>query len=232
MALRILRWVGAAAAIGWVVAAVGLAVLYFASPDPSPLADHDPETTSWIERARASGQTIVWIPVPIEHISEDLRLAVIVAEDMRFFEHRGFDRYEIRAALRDALAGRRLRGASTITQQLARNLWLSNERTPERKIKEAVLAWKLEHTLTKRRILELYLNTAIFGHGAIGAEAASLRYFGVPASDLTREQAARLAATLPAPSKWYPGSDSPRAAHHYARILERMELAGNLRDRL
>ncbi len=223
---------GAITAVGVLAVVAGLTILYRTTPDPRPLIEHDPETTSGIQLAEASGQTIVWIPVPLERISEDLRLAVVVAEDRRFFDHCGFDRYEIRAALRDALAGRRLRGASTITQQLARNLWLSNARTPERKIKEAVLAWKLEHTLTKRRILELYLNTAVFGHGAIGAEAASLRYFNVPASDLTREQAARLAATLPAPSRWYPGSDSPRAEQHYARILERMAQATNLRERL
>jgi len=232
MMARILRWTGVALAVSILAASIGLAALYLATPDPRPLARHDPETTSWIERARASGQTVVWFPVPLEKISTDLQLAVLVGEDVRFFDHHGFDPHEIRAALGDALRGKRIRGASTITQQLARYLWLSKERTLRRKLTEAVLAWKLERSLSKRRILELYLNTAFFGHGAFGAEAASLVYFHVPSSELSREQAARLAATLPAPSKWYPGSGSPRADRHFRRILHRMDLAVGLRRHL
>ncbi len=232
MRARTVLWVAAIPVMAVLLLLGGLALLYLSTPDPSPLAGHDPATTSWIQRVRASGRTVIWLPVPLDRISPDLVLAILVAEDVRFFDHHGFDPYEIRAAIRDALGGKRLRGASTITQQLARNLWLSNERTAGRKLREAVLAWKIEHSLSKRRILELYLNTAFFGHGAFGVEAASLVYFHVSSSELTREQAARLAATLPAPTRWYPGSDSPRAERHFRRILRRMQLFAGLRERL
>ncbi len=130
------------------------------------------------------------------------------------------------------MTGKRLHGASTITQQLARNLWLSRKRTPGRKLREAILTVRLEHALTKRRILELYLNTAIFGASTVGVKAAAQRYYGVSAADLTREQAARLAATLPAPEHWHPDSGSPRANRHFHRILRRMDWPLGLREHL
>ncbi len=217
------------AALGFMTTVGGLGLLFLTTPNVEALVQTDPPTTALVQQAEALGQQLTWIPVPYESISTDLKLAVVVAEDFRFFLHNGFDRYEIRAAVRDAAGGRRLRGASTITQQLARNLWLSHDRTVTRKLKEAMLAWKLERRLPKRRILELYLNTAVFGPETVGIEAAAQRYFSVPASEITKNQAAQLAAGLPAPSHWYPGSASPRAARHFQRILDRMDQAMGLR---
>lgn len=222
-----------AAGIVFIVGAVALVgVLLMTTPGVGSLAATNPSTTSFIERARTAGRPVSWEPVPLERVSPDLVLAILVGEDIRFFDHHGFDRVEILNAVREALTGKRLRGASTITQQLARNLWLSRRRTPGRKIEEAILTVRLEHALTKRRILELYLNTAIFGASTVGVEAAARRYYGVSAADLTREQAARLAATLPAPEHWGPGSRSPKAERHFRRILERMDWPLGLRERV
>src|SRR5438034_9445974 len=112
----------------------------------------------------------------------------------------------MREAMTEALEERKLpRGASTITQQLAKNLWLSPSRSPLRKVKEGVLTWQLERALSKRRIFELYLNVAQFGPGVYGAEAAARRYFRKPAAELTADEAADLAAGLPRPRAWHPG---------------------------
>ena len=134
-------------------------------------------------------------------------------------------------AAREAVKGKRVRGASTITQQLAKNLWLSPSRSPFRKLKELILTRQLERSLSKRRILELYLNVVQFGPDVYGAEAASLRYFSIPSSQLDREQAARLAASLPRPVTWHPGVSSRGYNRSVARILARMEQADWL-DRL
>jgi monofunctional biosynthetic peptidoglycan transglycosylase len=217
--------------VGLILAAAlgGAVFLLLSTPSVAGLAQSDPQTTAVLERALGAGHRVTWLPVPFEAISTDLKLAVVVAEDFRFFAHSGFDHYEIKAAMREAITGKRLRGASTITQQLARNIWLSNDRTLTRKVKEAVLTWKLERRLSKRRILELYLNTAPFGPDTIGVEGAAQQYFGIPASDITRVQAAHLAAGLPAPSLWHPGTKSPRAKRHFQRILEKMDKAAGLR---
>ncbi len=229
---KALRWIGIGAAFAVIGLVVGFGVLLLATPSVDGLISDDPETTAFIDRAIGSGLQVEWAPVPYEDIAIELKLAVLVSEDLRFFEHRGFDRHEIRVALKEAMTGKRLRGASTITQQLARNIWLSRERTPARKLKEAALAWKLERRLSKSRILELYLNTAIFGLQTVGAEAAAQRWFGVPAAEVSRLQAAELAATLPAPTQCYPGSGSPRAGRQVRRILERMDWPSGLRKRL
>ena len=151
---------------------------------------------------------------------------MLVAEDANFFSHRGFDFGEIEKAMREALAdGEAPRGASTISQQLAKNLWLSPYRNAYRKGKEAVLTWQLERRLDKRRILELYLNTVEFGPGIFGAEAASRRYFGKAASDLSDGEAAQLAAGLPNPRGWHPGATSRAYQRRVAIILRRMDRA-------
>ena len=130
-------------------------------------------------------------------------------------------RRELRAALEEAWEEKALpRGASTITQQLAKNLWLSPSRNPLRKVKEAILTWQLERELSKRRILELYLNVVEFGPGIYGAEAAGRHYFGKSARSLTERQAAQLAAGLPRPRSWHPGKDS-RAYRRKVRTIER-----------
>jgi monofunctional biosynthetic peptidoglycan transglycosylase len=147
-----------------------------------------------------------------------------VAEDASFFSHRGFAADEIREALDKAVKELDLpRGASTITQQLAKNLWLSPSRNPIRKVKEAVLTWQLERALTKRRILELYLNVVEFGPGVYGAEAAARHYFRKPAAELTEHDAAQLAAALPRPSAWHPGVGTRGYQRYVEDIRRRME---------
>ena len=201
-------------------------------PDVGALARGNPRSTAFIDRHRAEQRAagrdtrVAWTWVPYLAVSAHLKRAVVVAEDIAFFSHRGFELTEMRDALARALEDRELpRGASTITQQLAKNLWLSASRTPLRKLREAALTWQLERTLDKRRILELYLNVAEFGPGVYGAEAASRRYFGKPAAALDEAEAARLAASLPAPRHWHPGSGSRAAEEHAARIRRRMTRA-------
>lgn len=160
--------------------------------------------------------------VPRERISPHLARAVIVGEDTRFREHRGFDWEQIREAWENVRAGGRLRGASTITQQTAKNLYLSPSRNPLRKAREAVLTAWMESVVPKDRILELYLNVVEFGPGVFGAEAASRRYFGRSAAGLSRSQAALLAATLPAPLARNPSASTPGLRRRQEMILDRM----------
>ena len=194
-------------------------------PDVAALAERPPDTTALIEAHRRRGESVEWRVVPYSAISGHLKRAVLVAEDIDFFSHGGFATGEIRTALEEAIRdGKRLRGASTITQQLAKNLWLSTARSPLRKAKEAILTAQLERALSKRRILELYLNVVEFGPGRFGAEAASRHYFGKPAAALDVAEAAALAAGLPH-SQWHPGADSRAYRAHRDRVLRRMEKA-------
>ena len=164
--------------------------------------------------------------MPYSAISLPLKRAVIVGEDINFFGHGGVDLDEVEDAFERAVErGRRPRGASTITQQLAKNLWLTPSRNPLRKVRELILTWQLERSLSKRRILELYLNVVEFGPGLYGAEAGARRYFGKAAADLGPLEAAQLAATLPNPRAWHPGSPSRAYQAHVARIFRRMERA-------
>lgn len=149
---------------------------------------------------------------------------------MEFFSHQGFSTHEQQAALREAWEERELpRGASTLTQQLAKNLWLSASYNPLRKVKEALLTWQLERTLSKRRILELYLNFAEFGPGVYGAEAAARHYFGTSAAGLGSRQAAELAAGLSRPKSWHPGSRSRSYQRHVRLVERRMAQSGWIR---
>jgi monofunctional biosynthetic peptidoglycan transglycosylase len=216
------------------LAVLGLWIGYEAVtwPDVAGLARRPPATTAFIEhyrrQERAAGRPgrVAWTWVEYSRISPHLRRAVLVAEDINFFSHRGFDPGEIEQALRKSLEeGELPRGASTITQQLAKNLWLSPSRTPVRKLEEAILTWQLERALPKRRILELYLNVAELGRGVYGAEAASRRYFSTSAAELTETQAAELAASLPRPSSWHPGVTSRAYRRHVESILRRMARA-------
>ena len=192
-------------------------------PDVAALSKSNPEFSAFIERARSRGTDVEWRWVSADAISTDLKKAVLVAEDLSFFKHNGFDTHEIRIAAREAVQGKRVRGASTITQQLAKNLWLSPSRSPDRKLREIALTGQLERHLSKRRILEIYLNVVEFGPGIYGAEAAARRYFDISAADLNPEQAARLAAALPRPSKWHPGVESRGYERSVSRILTLME---------
>lgn len=161
--------------------------------------------------------------VPLHRISPNIQHAVIAAEDGRFRTHHGFDWIEMQKVLEQDMQRHKLgRGGSTITQQLVKNLFLSTGRSLIRKGVESTLVPIVEAFLTKDRILELYLNVIEWGPGIYGAQAASEHYYHVPASDLSREQAARLAAIIPAPLK-----RKPAQMNEYSQeILERMEKTG------
>ena len=160
--------------------------------------------------------------VPYERISIHLKRAVVAAEDDRFLDHAGFDWEGIERALeRNAERGRITAGGSTISQQLAKNLFLSSSRSWLRKGQEAAITLMIEATWDKRRILEVYLNVAEWGDGVFGAEAAARHYYGRPASTLGPAEAARLAVMLPNPRR-YEKSFGPRLAAHAARVQRRM----------
>jgi monofunctional biosynthetic peptidoglycan transglycosylase len=142
--------------------------------------------------------------IPLDRISPDFQHAVVAAEDARFYQHHGFDWREIQNAIDDDLADRRVRGASTITQQLVKNIFFGTARSFLRKGVEASLVPIAEYALGKRRILELYLNVVEWGPGVYGAEAAARYHYGIAARKVDREQALRLAAILPAPLKRRP----------------------------
>jgi monofunctional biosynthetic peptidoglycan transglycosylase len=161
--------------------------------------------------------------VPLNRIAPDLQYAVIAEEDGRFYVHHGFDWLEMRKVVKEDMAKRGLgRGASTITQQLAKNLFLGTERSMIRKGMEFTIVPLLELMLTKDRILELYLNVIEWGPGVFGAEAASEHWYHVPASQLKRDQAARLSAIIPSPLR-----RAPQAENEYSvEILDRMKKMG------
>jgi monofunctional biosynthetic peptidoglycan transglycosylase len=222
-------WAGRLAVIVMLAAALWIGVEIWTWPSVRRLAVERPATTAFIDQyrahQRAAGRSdrVAWVWTPYPAVSPALKRAVIVAEDVGFFSHRGFALDEMQNALEDALRDRELpRGASTITQQLAKNLWLSKSRTPGRKAKEALLTWQLEHALSKRRILELYLNVAEFGPGLYGVGAASQRYFGKAPAEADEHEAAQLAAALPNPASWHPGVASPAYQRRVATIERRM----------
>lgn len=146
-----------------------------------------------------------WQPVALDSLPRHLVRAVIVAEDSRFFEHGGFDQQAFLEAMEANLArGRIVYGASTISQQTVKNYLLTPSRNPLRKLHEYILTWNMERNVGKNRIMEIYLNSAEFGRGIYGVDAAARHYWGIPASALSRSQAVELAATLPAPAKHNP----------------------------
>jgi monofunctional biosynthetic peptidoglycan transglycosylase len=161
-------------------------------------------------------------PVPLSRISRDLQHAVISAEDARFYQHHGFDWKEIDNAVNNDLEGKRLRGASTITQQLVKNLFLTTSRTAVRKAVEFTIVPLAEGVLGKERILDLYLNVIEWGPGIYGAEAAAHFHYHKAASALTRDEAARLAAIIPSPRHRKPALMNESAE----RIRQRMSQAG------
>ena len=214
-------------------AAVGLVLLawflwtWITWPDVSALQTGAPETTAFIERYRETrreageNDAVAWTPVPYDRISPNLARAVISSEDTEFFFHDGFSSHELGEAIRKAIREReKPRGASTMSQQLVKNLWLSPSRNLTRKLREAMLTRQLERSLSKERILELYLNVVEFGPGIYGAEAAAQHYFGKPAARLTLREGAMMAAGLPRPRTWNPSSGSENYARRVDQILE------------
>lgn len=161
--------------------------------------------------------------VPLWAISSNLQTAVVLWEDPSFFHHSGLDYSEIaRAAWIDLRAGSYRRGASTITQQVAKNIFIGPEKTLRRKVREAILAGRLERALSKEEILTVYLNIAEWGEGIVGAEAASRRYFAKAASDLNWAEAALLAGMLPNPREWNPCRDPARAVQARHAVLTKL----------
>lgn len=166
--------------------------------------------------------------VPYRRIAPTLKRAVLIAEDDLFWQHEGVDLASIRQAIEDRMAsdGGTLRGGSTITQQLAKNLYLSPSRSPVRKLRELMITRLLERLLSKQRIFELYLNVVEWGDGVWGAEAASRRYFRKPASQLSASEAALLAGALINPVRYSPASPPRRLRGRQQMILRRMSSSG------
>ena len=189
----------------------------------------DPSSTAFMAarldalRTRDPRATLLREWVPYERISVHLKRAVVAAEDAKFLDHEGFDWEAIQKAMaKNEKRGKVVAGASTISQQLAKNLFLSGERSWLRKGEEALITWMLERTMSKRRILELYLNVAEWGEGVFGAEAAAWHHFGVPAAALSPPQAAWLAVILPSPRRYESGRVTPYVASRVATISARM----------
>ena len=221
-ALGVKRW-ALAIALGIVAAAA----LFFATlPNVAALSDHDPATTAFIEqrktrlRSEGRGDRIERVVVPLSRIAPVLRRAVILTEDQNFYRHHGIDWEATRLALESDIDKRRLRiGGSTITQQLAKNLYLSPARTPWRKLREMAIAVEMERLLPKTRILELYLNSIEWGERVYGVEAASRHYFGHSAAQLSPLEAATLSAMIASPRLFQPGHPSRRLQRRTSRIL-------------
>ena len=224
--LRSLKW------LAILLFGLVLADLYWLStiwPNWSTLAKGPVPESSLIQdyrhRANINSQlpAVRWNPVELKNIPHILRRSVIMAEDGRFYQHDGIDFKAIRNAWDYNISHMKVRyGASTISQQTVKNLFLSNERNLLRKWHELILTWQMEQRLSKDRILELYLNIAQFGPGIFGVQAASYYYWGRPVWTINRRQAAELAASLPSPTKNNPGRYTPAFAARVDSIQRRI----------
>lgn len=207
----------------------GLSYLWLTVPDVRPLRTTVPSTTAFMD-LRASEMKAAGKPVRKSQrwinygrISPSLVRAVLVTEDAAFWSHDGIDLDEIKASIEDAVEkGEPMRGASTITQQLAKNLYLSPSRNPTRKLTELYITRRLEKELSKRRILELYLNLIEWGDGIWGCEAAAQAYFGASCANLDAPQSALMAAVIINPRRWSPAHPTPFIVRRQALILKRM----------
>lgn len=228
-----LRWIVVGALAVVAVSAVALGAIWITTPDVAYLAKKNPETTAFIdlrrEEAANAGKKLRlrWTWVPLGRISPLLRTAVVHAEDARFFQHEGIDWEAVKeTAERDWRERSLSRGGSTITQQVAKNLFLSPSRNPMRKVRELFIAWALEDELPKERILEIYLNIAEWGPGVFGAEAAARYWFNRSADSLDAVQAARLAVALPNPSTRSPRVRSRTLDRKAARLVRALQRGG------
>lgn len=210
--------------------AVYIAYQILAYPNVATLAREKPHSTAWmemreeeaLEKGKKPRHVQVW--VPLSSISANLKNAVLIAEDAAFFQHEGLDYSEIREAIKiNAEKMEFARGASTITQQLAKNLYLSPSKNPIRKLKELLLTFSLERNLSKRRIFEIYLNVIEWGDGVYGAEAAAQSYFGKSCSVLSDHEAASLAAVIINPLRYSPVQPNKRIRNRTAIIEARMK---------
>jgi monofunctional biosynthetic peptidoglycan transglycosylase len=205
------------------------AYVYVTLPDVRALARTNPARTAFMElrerEAAQQGKRVrhyqVW--VPYTRIAQNLKRAVLVAEDDAFWQHEGIDMEQLKIAIRnDIEKGQAIRGGSTITQQLAKNLYLSPSRDPVRKLRELIIARRLEAELSKARILEIYLNVIEWGDGIWGAEAAARSYFGSSAASLGPDQAALLAGAIINPRVYSPAHPNTRLLRRQRIILSRM----------
>jgi monofunctional biosynthetic peptidoglycan transglycosylase len=204
-------------------------------PDISRLKKEAPKATAFMKyRQKMSRQAgrdpaITYNWMPMDRISPYLVQAVVISEDDKFWSHKGFDFEAIKTALEKDLKKKTWRyGGSTITQQLAKNLFLSPSRNPLRKLREIILTWRLESVLSKKRILELYLNVVEWGTGIFGAEAAAQHYYGKPALALSPREAAHLAVVLPSPRRYNPLSGSGYIEGRARVVLEIMIKRGTV----
>jgi monofunctional biosynthetic peptidoglycan transglycosylase len=211
-------WLLTVAAAFYAFVTLGFVALRWVNP-PFTMVHVQRRVESWFHKGAYHKR---YTFVPLSRISLAFQHAVIAAEDSRFYQHRGFDWQEVHNAVEDGIEEGRIRGASTIDEQLAKNLFLTTTRSPFRKGIEVTLVPIEELVLSKRRILELYLNVVEWGPGVYGAEAAARYHYGVPATQISREQGARLAATLPAPLRRKPA----RMNVYSSVILERMAAMG------
>jgi monofunctional glycosyltransferase len=226
------RWLLGLALLGL----MGFAVYeYLTLPEAEPLLKHNPETTALIEQRAAEAREAGRKPrrrqswVSVSDVPKHVINAVLASEDASFYLHEGVDTVELEKAMEEAWKEGKLgRGASTITQQLAKNLWLSTDRSLLRKAKELVLAHRLEKALPKSRILALYLNVVEWGDGVYGIEAGAREHFSVSAVNLTPAQGAILAAMLPAPRKRSPNSGSRALKNRAHWIVEQLQAAKRL----
>ncbi|MGV8990540.1 MAG: monofunctional biosynthetic peptidoglycan transglycosylase [Thiobacillus sp.] len=189
--------------------------------------DHNPKSTAFMaaglerQQDKKPGAELRHKWVPYDRISINLKRAIVAAEDGKFLSHEGFDVEGIEAAVKKNLKkGKLVAGGSTISQQLAKNLFLTGERSFIRKGQEAVITLMIEATWSKRRILEVYLNVIEWGNGIYGAEAAARRYYKTSAAKLSRNQAARMAAMVPNP-RWYENNRSSRAYQRRVAVINR-----------
>jgi len=223
--LTVGRWLAGIAAIGFGC----LAYAYLTLPDVRPLKTSNPPMTAFMALRAREAQARGLAPrrvqrwVSYRHISPELTRAVLAAEDDAFWKHEGVDFEQLQESIEiDWARGRLVRGASTITQQLAKNLYLSPAKNPVRKLLELILARRLEAQLTKARILELYLNVIEWGDGLYGAEAAARTYFHTSASTVGANESALLAAAIANPRVFNPGRPTARLIRRQRLILRRM----------
>jgi len=205
----------------------------FVYPGVAALKKENPQKTAFMEYREKQWakegihKAVIQKWVPLKRISPYLIKAVIIAEDDKFWGHEGFDFVAMQQALEKDIKKRQFKaGGSTISQQLAKNLYLSPSKNPIRKIKEAILTWRMERALSKRRIVEIYLNVAEWGEGIFGIEAAAKHYYGKHASSLTALEAARLATVLPNPIVYHVNGDSKYVQNRSARIYQVMIARG------